>query len=48
MFSGKVYVILRHQVMQNGRLKCDKTAAQVSKSVYYLDDYVYEISHRQS
>ena len=30
-------------------LKCDKKAAQVSKSaMYYLDDSVYEISHRQS
>ena len=30
-------------------LKCDdKKAAQVSKSAYYLDDSVYEISHRQS
>ena len=29
-------------------LKCDKKAAQVSKSVYYLDDSVYEISHRES
>jgi len=27
-------------------LKCDKKAAQVE--VYYLDDSVYEISHRES
>ncbi len=29
-------------------LKCDKKAAQVSNSAYYLDDSVYEISHRES
>ena len=30
-------------------LKCDKKAAQVlSNKVYYLDYYVYEISHRES